>query len=156
MFGLIAVAGLRLSEAIELRISDFTGDGLLIRETKFRKSRFVPLHESTIAQIEHYLEARRKVTGHSDHLFVSQNRSKFAANTVQGTYRDVCERAGIGRTAGGTRPRLHDLRHYSARLIIPRRSRPGMPGAVALSFGARRTRDNQRPSRKVSSGSSGW
>jgi len=114
MFGLMAVAGLRCNEVIELRITDFTGDGLLIRETKFRKSRFVPLHETTITQVERYLDARRKVAGQTDHLFVSLRRRKFTQHIVLMTFREVCKRAGIGTTMAGKRPRLHDLRHTFA------------------------------------------
>jgi integrase/recombinase XerD len=111
LFGLMAVTGLRRKEAIELRLSDFTGDGLRIRQTKFRKSRFVPLHSSTIAQVNGYLEARRLVSAETDHLFVSLRRRKLAGHTVLTTFHKVCEEAGIGRTSTGSLPRLHDLRH---------------------------------------------
>lgn len=114
MFGLMAVTGLRRGEVTELRISDFTGSGLLVRETKFRKSRFVPLHQTTIAQIEHYLQARQCVAGQTDHLFISLRGEKFARHTVLTTFHEVCERAGIGRTLAGRRPRLQDLRHTFA------------------------------------------
>ena len=114
MFGLMAVTGLRRKEAIELQLTDFTGDGLHIRQTKFRKSRFVPLHSSSIAQVERYLEARRLVSAETDHLFVSLRRRKFAGHTVLTTFHKVCEEAGIGRTRTGSLPRLHDLRHSFA------------------------------------------
>lgn len=114
MFGLMAVAGLRCKEVRELRISDFTGNGLLIRETKFRKNRFVPLHETAIAKIERYLDARRKVAGQTDHLFISLRRRKYSRSTVLTAFREVCERAGIGKTMAGKRPRLQDLRHTFA------------------------------------------
>lgn len=114
MFGLMAVAGLRCNEVLALRISDFTGDGLLVRETKFRKSRFVPLHETTIAKLGCYLEARRTVAGQTDHLFVSLRRRKYSQQIVLMTFREVCDRVGIARTMAGKRPRLHDLRHTFA------------------------------------------
>lgn len=114
VYGLIAVAGLRRNEAIELRIGDFTGDGLLIKGTKFNKSRFVPLHETAIAQVERYLAERRKVAGHTDHLFISLRRKKLDPHTVLMTFRHICEKAGLGRTVSGGRPRLHDLRHTFA------------------------------------------
>jgi integrase/recombinase XerD len=47
LLALLAVTGLRISEALALRFKDVTPDGLVIRETKFRKSRLVPLHETT-------------------------------------------------------------------------------------------------------------
>lgn len=114
MFGLMAVAGLRCKEVIELRIGDFTDDGLVIRATKFNKSRFVPLHKTTVEQVERYLAQRRKVAGHTDHLFISLRRKKLAHHTLLMTFRDVCARAGIGPTTAGMRPRLHDLRHTFA------------------------------------------
>jgi len=47
LFGLLAATGLRVSEAFNLRMDDVTPDGLLIRMTKFRKTRLVPIHETT-------------------------------------------------------------------------------------------------------------
>jgi integrase len=43
LFGLLAATGLRISEALALQIKDVTADGLIIRQTKFKKSRLVPL-----------------------------------------------------------------------------------------------------------------
>jgi len=114
MFGLMAVAGLRRKEVIELRLSDVTEDGLHIRQTKFRKSRFLPLHSSSVVQVQRYLEARQSVAAETDHLFVSLRRQKLAGHTVLTTFHKVCEQAGIGRTMAGRLPRLHDLRHSFA------------------------------------------
>jgi len=47
LFGLLMCTGLRISEALRLRLTDVTADGLVVRETKFRKSRLVPLHNVT-------------------------------------------------------------------------------------------------------------
>ena len=58
-FGLLACTGMRLSEAINLRMQDITADGLVIRHTKFRKSRLLPLHATTQAALESYLPKRR-------------------------------------------------------------------------------------------------
>jgi integrase len=113
-FGLMAVTGLRRSEATELRMSDLTDDGILIRNSKFRKSRLVPLHRTTADALEQYLQARRKVAGQSDHLFVSVYHRKLSPRTLTHTFHEVCEQAGIGRTLAGKRPRLHDLRHTFA------------------------------------------
>ena len=54
-FGLLACTGMRLSEAINLRLQDIAADGLIIRDTKFRKSRLIPLHSTTQAVLERYL-----------------------------------------------------------------------------------------------------
>ena len=61
LFGLLAVTGLRISEAIALQQDDVDlNQGLLtIRLTKFRKSRLVPLHPSTTHRLKHYASKRR-------------------------------------------------------------------------------------------------
>jgi integrase len=46
LISLLAATGLRISEALHLRYGDVTPDGLLIRKTKFQKTRLVPLHET--------------------------------------------------------------------------------------------------------------
>ena len=61
LFALLASTGLRVSEAIHLRLDDITPDGLVIRCSKFRKSRLVPLHETARAGLERYLQRRRGV-----------------------------------------------------------------------------------------------
>ena len=60
MFGLIAVAGLRIREALALTLNDVTPDGLVIRDTKFGKSRMVALHPTTRHALNRYLAVRRK------------------------------------------------------------------------------------------------
>ena len=52
LLSLLAVTGLRISEALALRFDDLTPDGLIVRETKFRKSRLLLLHPSTAAGLE--------------------------------------------------------------------------------------------------------
>ena len=47
LFGLLAATGMRVSEALALRLDDLTADGLVIRQTKFQKSRLLPLHATT-------------------------------------------------------------------------------------------------------------
>ena len=51
---LLACTGLRVSEAIRLRFEDITADGLIIRCSKFRKSRLVPLHGTALVGLEQY------------------------------------------------------------------------------------------------------
>ena len=52
LFGLLAATGLRISAALALRFQDVTDDGLVIRESKFHKSRLVPLHKTTTWYLE--------------------------------------------------------------------------------------------------------
>lgn len=121
LFGLMAVAGLRTSEAVNLRIDDFANEGLLIRETKFRKTRFVPLHDSTVVVLKRYLEARQRLATESAHLFVTLRKPRqLGIHYVLEIFHEVCEHAGIGRTPAGERPRLHDLRHTCAARALER------------------------------------
>ncbi|MGA8613291.1 MAG: tyrosine-type recombinase/integrase [Xanthobacteraceae bacterium] len=61
LLALLVSTGLRISEALKLRFPDITPDGLLIRETKFRKTRLVPLHDTARAGLHRYLRRRRHV-----------------------------------------------------------------------------------------------
>ena len=78
LFALLACTGLRVSEAIHLRFDDITPDGLVIRRTKFRKSRLVPLHETAQAGLQRYLQQRRPYAPFDDHVFVcvTENTSR--------------------------------------------------------------------------------
>lgn len=109
LFGLLAVTGLRISEALQLRIDDVTDDGLVIRETKFHKSRLVPLHESTAAALARYLKRRQTLARDNAHVFVSIRRTPMCYETARRTFRLLCEQAGLP-----LRVRLHDVRHTVA------------------------------------------
>jgi integrase/recombinase XerD len=114
LFGLLAVTGLRVSEALALRLTDLTSDGLLIRETKFHKSRLVPLHATTAAALAAYLKQRLRVRTADDHLFVSLRRTPLCYATVFRMFRHLCADLQLPRSPEGRRPRLHDLRHAVA------------------------------------------
>jgi integrase len=114
LFGLLAATGMRPSEARALELRDLTPDGLLIRESKFKKSRLLPLHETTRAALEDYLRHRRRVAGHNPHLFVSRRGGKLSHTVVAETFHEVVKAAGIPREPGRPRPRLMDLRHTFA------------------------------------------
>jgi integrase/recombinase XerD len=111
LFSLLAVTGLRISEALELRMDDFTRDGLIVRETKFHKSRLVPLHESTAAALTRYLERRQRLATLTDHIFVSLKRTPLCYATAYRTFRLLCADIGL---SSSPQVRLHDLRHTVA------------------------------------------
>ena len=75
--GLLACTGMRLSEAINLQLPDISPDGLVIRNTKFRKSRLIPLHPTAQAVLERYLPKRRLFAPFDDHVFVSSRKHKL-------------------------------------------------------------------------------
>lgn len=111
LFSLLAVTGLRISEALALQIDDLAADSLLIRQTKFRKTRLVPLHPTTHAGLTRYLERRCHVGGGDDHLFVSLRRRALSYPTVNATFLAIVRELGLHSGPGQPGPRLHDLRH---------------------------------------------
>lgn len=114
LFGLLACTGLRLSEAIHLRYADITADGLVIRRTKFRKSRLVPLHDTTRAALERYLEQRRPYAPLDDHLFISLRRKPLLVADAERAFRTVVHKIGLRRDPGRPRATIHALRHTFA------------------------------------------
>jgi integrase/recombinase XerD len=114
LFGLLACTGLRLSEAIHLRYADITQDGLVIRRTKFRKSRLVPLHDTTRAALDRYLEQRRPYARLDDHVFISLRRKPLLVANAERAFRTAARSIGLQREPGRPRPTIHALRHTFA------------------------------------------
>ena len=71
LLSLLVCTGLRISEALALRVEDFTPDGLLMRGSKFRKSRLVPLHPTAHRRLDQYLERRKHIAGEGRSIFIS-------------------------------------------------------------------------------------
>ncbi len=114
LFGLLACTGLRISEALRLRYADITPDGLLIRNTKFRTSRLVALHDSARAALERYLSRRRAFAPLDDHVFISLRGTPLIQTNVDNIFRELVKR--IGLPLGPDLPRItpHSLRHTFA------------------------------------------
>jgi integrase len=114
LLGLIAATGLRISEALDLRLDDVLSDGVLqIRRTKFGKSRLVPLHPTAVHALDSYLQERRRLAVTDNHVFLSARDQRIASSTVEYTFRRLRRIAGIAPTR--TRPpRIHDMRHTFA------------------------------------------
>lgn len=118
LFGLLAATGLRVSEALKLRLDDIRADGVLhIRASKFNKSRLVPLHPSVVVALDAYLHIRARYGGLDTHLFLTQCGQPLPVRTAYDAFGAVLRRAGIG-ARGTRRPRLHDLRHTFATRVL--------------------------------------
>lgn len=113
-FALLACTGLRVSEAIRLCFQDITADGLVIRCSKFHKSRLVPLHETTQNGLERYLQRRRAYAPLDDHVFVSLRRRPLLPTDAEIAFRNTLEKVGLPRGPGLPRPTIHSLRHSFA------------------------------------------
>ena len=122
LFGLLAVTGLRINEALHLDSSNVhleTGV-LLIRRTKFGKSRLVPIHATTQETLRAYSQERDRslTTWTTPAFFLSERRTRITEWSARYTFAVVSRRVGLrpptrdGRHGHG--PRIQDLRHRFA------------------------------------------
>ena len=114
LLGLIAATGMRIAEALALQLDDVTADGLVIRETKFQKSRLLPLHATVRQALDRYLIDRRKVSAADRALFISVGGRSLPYNTVRNVFLQLLDRTGLRGVHRGRDPRIHDLRHSFA------------------------------------------
>ena len=86
-----------------------------IRETKFFKSRILPLADSALSALREYLEARRKTkmpqSPESGLFWHDQGNARYTSHAIAGCLVDILRRAGFKPAKGKTGPRIHDLRH---------------------------------------------
>ena len=111
LIGLMAVTGMRASEAVGLRLGDLTADGLVVRNTKFGKTRLLPLHPSTGRALDAYLVARAAIPTGDDHLFVTAAGTPPTTGGLRKAFIAIGRRCGLRGGTGMPGPRLHDLRH---------------------------------------------
>ena len=110
-------AGLRRGELARLDLGDVNlqGGTITVRQTKFFKTRILPLPDSVMAELRAYINARRRVGASQDArsgLFWQEQRSAgYTSQTIACLLVDVIRRAGLKPPQGRTGPRLHDLRH---------------------------------------------
>jgi site-specific recombinase XerD len=117
MLVLIYCAGLRLGELARLNLADIDRQvgTITIRETKFFKSRILPLADSALSALREYLEARRKAkepqNPESGLFWHDQGNARYTSHAIAGCLVGILRRAGIKPAEGKTGPRIHDLRH---------------------------------------------
>lgn len=112
LIALLSVTGLRISEALKLTVADLTPDGLLIRETTFRKTRLTPLHDTAVAGLKSYL-AHRQPHSEAAPVFADARGPPLRYIAVKETFDRLVFKSGVALLRRH-RPRLHDLRHTFA------------------------------------------
>jgi integrase/recombinase XerD len=122
LFGLLAVSGLRVGEAIRLEVQDvdLTAAILTIRGTKFGKSRLVPLHPTAVRELRKYKKRRDEfLAGRvSSPFFISRNGTRLCGQEVYRVFDRLSVKIGL-RKCTSQGPRLHDLRHrFAVRTLI--------------------------------------
>ena len=124
LFGLLAVSGLRLSEArnIELRDVDLDTAVLTVREAKFGRTRLVPLHSTTCEVLADYIARRRRHWAGrsvSPYLFVSSRGNRLDGAQIRRAFYAVSRRIGLRGEHDRHGPRLHDFRHsFATRTLV--------------------------------------
>jgi integrase len=132
LLGLLACTGLRISEALGLKIAevDLQKGLLLIRDSKFHQTRWVPLHRTALAPLQAYSRRRQRAFPCAERFFLSERGTALAYSTVHAVF------SRLRRTLAhqGHPPRLHDLRHTHACRVLQRwqASRRGAEGRLLI------------------------
>jgi len=112
---LLWVSGLRISEALSLDVSDITEDGLLVRATKFRKNRVIPIHCSTRRALALYLKNdSRKNVAIDEAVFVSTLGTRLSYSCARTGFNELIDSVGLRGTSNQSSKCLHDMRHSFA------------------------------------------
>jgi integrase len=123
LIGLLSCTGLRISEALRLSRGDvdWGQSTLMIRESKSRKSRLVPLQPSVVRTLREYAQLRDGCHPmlQTDVFFVSDCGSPLPYFTVRDTFRTLREHLPVPTRSGTRAPRIHDLRHNADSRIMP-------------------------------------
>ncbi len=130
LFGLLAVTGLRIGEAIALDCDDVDlgGQVLLVRQSKFAKDRLVPVHSTTAVVLGEYMAMRNRCHPHPcDHaFFLAERGTRLTDCMVRQTFILLSRHIGLRTADDHHGPRLHDLRHTFAVTTVQRWYREGL------------------------------
>lgn len=118
--------GLRIGEALSLTLNDvdLIDNVITVRDTKFFKSRLVPISSKLSRELSYYVSKERSsghLSEHVDIFFSQRNGRPYGQAGARNRFRRLCNRLGIRRQSKSKyQPRLHDIRHTFAitRLIM--------------------------------------
>lgn len=117
LIGLLAVTGMRAGEAIRADVTDLDPDAqtMMVRNTKFGKTRLLPLHSSAVDELRAYLRIRRTTARPgTTALLVSVAGTRLTYDNAHGVFKKLTTQAGITPRSTACRPRMQDLRHSFA------------------------------------------
>jgi integrase/recombinase XerD len=126
LFGLIAVTGLRVSEALSLDVSDIDLEAGLVtlRRGKLGKARLLPISGSTTVRLITYAKERDRLLGRrSEPFFVADRGERLTDCGARYSFAAVCQAIGLRPAEKfrrhGQGPRIHDLRHtFAVRTLV--------------------------------------
>ena len=130
LLALLAVSGMRASEPLRLDCDDidFGHGALTVRNTKFGKSRHIPLHRSTTRALQQYAAQRNRLCPQpsSQAFFLSERGTRIKYWTLRQTFLKLARQVGLRGPSADRNPRLHDLRHRFAVSTLLRWYRDGV------------------------------
>jgi integrase/recombinase XerD len=138
LIGLLAVTGMRVGEAIRLDRADvdLSGGVLTVRQSKFGKSRLLPVHPTTTDALHGYLRLRDRLNPHpsTEAAFISPAGTRLLYCNVHSTFQRLARQAGLQPRSPSCRPRIHDLRHSFAVASLLDAYAAGQDGQARLTL----------------------
>ena len=122
LFRLLLGCGLRISEALGLRLGDTDLDNgiVVIRKSKFNKDRLIPLSDSLLAVLRGYSATYHKIAKDDKAPFFAHRDGRVVSqNNIYTRFRKLVWAAGISHGGRGKGPRVHDFRHRADFPIMP-------------------------------------
>lgn len=121
LFGLLAVSGMRVGEALGLARDDIDlAEGVItVRCGKFNRSRLIPLHVSATSRLDAYARRRDQLYPQpkTQNFFVTHTGRRMSYGTVKRTFHELAVATGL--RSESSRPRIHDLRHtFAVRTLV--------------------------------------
>ncbi|MBC8390082.1 MAG: tyrosine-type recombinase/integrase [Actinobacteria bacterium] len=113
LFRVLYGCGLRISEALNLKVGDvdLKKGVLTIRKSKYEKDRLVPMSESLNSICRRFYRRVHKNSSEDDYFFKNRDGSRRSMYTVYDRFREILWESGIPYCGKGKGPRLHDLRY---------------------------------------------
>jgi len=136
LFRLLYGSGLRVSEALALRMGDVDLDAgtVHIRRAKLDRERRIPVHATWIKRVRMHVTMRPRLAAPEMPLFPSPRGAPYAPGTIYQCFRRFLWAAGISHGGRGHGPRVHDLRHTFAVHCLQRWVSAGVDLTVALPY----------------------
>lgn len=129
LVGLLAVTGMRIGEAMRLERDDIDwSEGVLIvRGSKFGRSRELVCHHTTVEALGRYITRRDELCPRpgATSFFITTRGTRLTHASVYPTFHEVLAAAGLEHASRGRPPRVHDLRHAFAIRTLLRWYREG-------------------------------
>ena len=139
LIGLLATTGMRVGEAVRLDRNDLDLQHrrLVVRNSKFGKSRQLPLHATTVTALRAYLVLRDRLKPKpvTPALLIGTRGERLSRDCAEWSFRLLRERASLTARPGCRAPRLHDIRHsFAVHTMLDSYRTGGDPAACASAL----------------------